>query len=213
MAARISEREWMWAARNLVAVLAAILLAAILSHAQVFREASLGSNGFSAAEVVHLVGWGTALALIWVSAWDAAAQLPASSPGLRFLHHALPPLATLVILPAVYGLLHPFLKDRAAIVFSWIFVLLLIPTAVWLGLVLYENADALVLAATNATCRISARARRSERTCQTCGKPVMAEAKFCGSCGAFLPQTTRSEDRTANAPAEKRPPSGATGPA
>jgi len=122
-------------------------------------------------------------------------------------------LATLVILPAVYGLLHPFLKDRAVIVFSRIFVLLLIPTAVWLGLVLYENADALVLAATNATCRISARARRSERTCQTCGKPVMAEAKFCGSCGAFLPQTTRSEDRTANAPAEKRPPSGATGPA
>jgi hypothetical protein len=41
----------------------------------------------------------------------------------------------------------------------------------------------------------------------------MAEAKFCGSCGAFLPQTTRSEDRAANAPAEKQPPSGATGPA
>jgi len=122
-------------------------------------------------------------------------------------------LATLVILPAVYGLLHPFLRDRAAIVFSWIFVLLLIPTAVWLGLVLYENADALVAAATNGTRRISARVRRSERTCQTCGKPVMAEAKFCGSCGAFLPQTTRGDEQAANAPAERRPHSGATGPA
>jgi hypothetical protein len=213
MPARMSDREWMWAGRNLVAVLAAILLAAILSHAKVFRDASLGGNGFSAAEVVRLVGWGTALALIWISAWNAAAQLPASGPVLRLLRHALPPLATLVILPAVYGLLHPFLRDRAAIVFSWIFVLLLIPTAVWLGLVLHENADALLLVATKATRRISAKVRRSERTCQTCGKPVMAEAKFCGSCGAFLPQATRGEDRSANAPAEKRPPSGATGPA
>lgn len=41
----------------------------------------------------------------------------------------------------------------------------------------------------------------------------MTEAKFCGSCGAFLAQTMRGEDRTANAPAEKQPPSGATGPA
>jgi hypothetical protein len=211
MPARVNQREWMWAARNLVAVLAAILLAAILSHAQVFREASLGSNGLSAAEVVHIVGWGTALALIWISAWSAAAQLPESTPGLRLLRHALPPLAMLVILPAVYSLLHPFLQDRAAIVFSWIFVLLLIPTAAWLGLVLSENADALVLLATNATRRISARIRPSGRACQACGKPVIAEARFCSGCGSPQPQATRADDRAASAPVENRPPAGPTG--
>ncbi len=171
MPARVSQWEWMWAARNLVAVVAAIFLAAILSHARVFRDASLGGNGLSASEVVHVVGWGTALALIWTSAWSAAAQLPESRPGPRLLHHALPPLATLVILPGYYNLLHPFFKDRAGIALSWIFVLLLIPTAVWLGLALYENAEALVLIATKVTRRISARARTLERTCRTCGQP------------------------------------------
>jgi hypothetical protein len=206
MPARESQWEWMWAARNLVAAVAAIFLAAILSHAQVFRDASLGSGGLSASEVIYVIGWGTALAVIWTSAWSAAAQLPESRPGPRLLHHALPRLATLVILPAYYSLLHPFLKDRAAIAFSWIFVLLLIPTAVWLGLALYENAEALVLGGTNVTRRISARVRTPERTCRTCGQAVAAEAKFCGSCGSELPQPTRSDERAAT-----RPPAGPAG--
>ena len=45
--------EWMWTARNGVAVLAALVLAGILSEAQVFQEAALGSNGFNAAAVVR----------------------------------------------------------------------------------------------------------------------------------------------------------------
>src|SRR5712691_11694826 len=68
--------EWIWTVRNGVAALAAILLAAILSQALVFQEAALGPDGINAAAVVRLLGYGIALALIWTTAWRAAAQIP-----------------------------------------------------------------------------------------------------------------------------------------
>jgi hypothetical protein len=134
--------EWMWTARNGVAVLAALVLAGILSQARVFQEAALGSNGFNAAAVVRLLGYGTALVLIWVTAWHAAAQIPPRDSVSRLLHEGLPPFATLLILPGVYGLIRPFLSGRAVTGVSWMFVLLLLATAVWLGRALYDNAEA-----------------------------------------------------------------------
>src|SRR3989442_5651965 len=140
--ARWHREEWMWTIRNGVAVLAALVLASILSGAQVFRQATLGSGGFNAGEAVRLLGFAVALTLIWTSAWRAAAQIRASDPVSRLLHEGLPAFATLLILPGVYGLIHPFLIERAVTIVSWMFVLLLLATAVWLGLAPYRKCRA-----------------------------------------------------------------------
>ena len=147
--------EWMWTARNGVAVLAALLLAGILSQARVFQEAALGSNGLNAAAAVRFLGYGTALVLIWVTAWHAAAQIAPRDSVSRLLHEGLPPFATLLILPGVYGLIRPFLSGRAVTGVSWMFVLLLLATAVWLGRALYDNAEALVIGAAAIKRRVS----------------------------------------------------------
>jgi hypothetical protein len=86
----------------------------------------------------------------------------------------------------VYGLIRPFLSDRAAMGVSWMFVLLLLATAVWLGRVLYDNAEALVLGAAAIKRRVSESAERRGRACQNCEAPNSATAKFCTSCGASL---------------------------
>jgi ribosomal protein L40E len=200
-----NREEWMWTIRNLVAILAAVLLASILSSAQVFREASLG-GGFSASDAVRLLGYGTALALIWITAWRAAKQMPTTGAVARLLHEGLPPFATLLILPGVYGLIHPFLTDRAVIVVSWVFVLLLLATAVWLGLVLYANAEALVLGAAAIGHRFSEAAERQAHACQKCGAPNSEGAKYCTSCGASLTQSTGPGDRVTAASEVKHPP-------
>ena len=160
--------EWMWTIRNGVAVLAALVLAGILGQAQVFQEAALGSNGFNAAAAVRLLGYGTALVLIWVTAWQAAAQILPRDPVSRLLHEGLPPFATLLILPGVYGLIRPFLGERAVTGVSWIFVLLLLATAVWLGRALYDNADALVVGTAAIRRRVSESAERRGQVCQKC---------------------------------------------
>ena len=188
--ARWNQMEWMWAVRNLVAALAATVLASILSEVQAFRDASLGASGLSAAEAVRFLGYGTALGLIWVSAWRVAAQIPESGPLLSLLHHALPPFATLVALPGAYRLLlfplHPFLSNGVGTVFSWIFVLPFVTTAVWFGLVLYTNADALVLLAAAAARRLSSAVEGAAPACRACGATTSADAKFCSKCGSSM---------------------------
>jgi ribosomal protein L40E len=187
--------QWMWAVRNGVAVLAALVLASVLSGVQVFREAALGSGGFNAAEAVRILGYGIALAVIWISAWRAAAQIRAGDPVSRLLHESLPPFATLLILPGVYGLIHPFLSGRAVTAVSWMFVLLLLATAVWLGLVLYGNAEALVIGAAAIRRRLSESAERRAQACQKCGAANSSTAKFCASCGTSLAQPSGRDDR------------------
>jgi len=185
----------MWTIRNGVAVLATVMLASVFSGAQVFREAALGSGGFTAAELVRLLGYGIALALIWVSACQAAAQIRANDPVSRLLHQGLPPLATLLILPGVYGLVHPFLSNRAVPVISWLFVLLLLVTAVWLGLALHNNAEALVVGATAIRRSVSETAEHRGHECQKCGATNSTAAKFCASCGTPLAQPSGRDDR------------------
>jgi zinc ribbon protein len=204
--ARWNREEWMWAIRNLVGILAAVLLASILSNAQVFREASLGESGFSASEAVRFLGYGTALILFWITARRAATQMPATGAVGRLLHDSLPPFATLLILPGAYGLIHPFLSDRAVIVVSWVFVLLLLVTAVWLGLVLYANAEALVLGATAIGRRLSEASERRGRACQKCGAPNSEEAKYCTGCGTSLTQSRGPGDRVPAVTEVKHPP-------
>jgi ribosomal protein L40E len=189
----------MWTIRNAIAVLAALVLASILSGAQVFREAALGSGGFNAGEAVRLLGFAVALTLIWTSAWRAAAQISASDPVSRLLHEGLPPFATLLILPGVYGLIHPFLSERAVTIVSWIFVMLLVATAVWFGLTLDGNAEALVLGAVAVKRRISDAAERRAQACQKCGASNSLAARFCTSCGTSLAQPFGHNDRVAPA--------------
>ncbi|HEV8532246.1 MAG TPA: zinc ribbon domain-containing protein [Methylomirabilota bacterium] len=193
--ARWHGEEWMWTIRNAIAVLAALLLASILSGVQVFRQATLGSGGFNAGEAVSLLGFAVALTLIWTSAWRAAAQIRASDPVSRLLHEGLPAFATLLILPGVYGLIHPFLLERAVTIVSWMFVLLLLATAVWLGLVLHDNAEALVLGAVAIKRRISETAERRAHACPRCGGSNSPAAKFCTSCGTSLAQPSGRDDR------------------
>src|SRR6266478_7549080 len=94
-----NREEWMWTMRNVVAILAAVLFASILSGVQVFREAALGRNGFSASDAVRLLGYGTALILIWITAWRAAAQKPATGAIPCLLHAGSAPVVTILVLP------------------------------------------------------------------------------------------------------------------
>jgi len=205
--ARWSWDEWSWTIRNGIGVVAVLVLANVLSAATVFHDAPLGANGFNASQAVPLVGYGIALALIWVTAWRAATQIRAIDPVSRLLSEGLPPLATLIVLPGAYGLLRPFVGERVVPIISWLFVLLLLGTAVWLGLALYRNAEALMVVATAIRHRVAQSAERRSQTCAKCQAANSATARFCTSCGAPLASSTGSDDRTTVVGKQDRSPS------
>jgi hypothetical protein len=182
-----TSRQWIDVARAVIAVLATLLLASVLSQLQIFREAWLGSTGLSASDAIRFLGHTLALVIVWTVAWRIAGQLPESRPMERLVHRALRPLAILTLLPTAYTLMHPMLSERMASVLSWLLVLPLVGAALWLGLVFYENADALVFTAV-------AQSRRIHETpnhgmCQRCRSACPSAAKFCGHCGASLDQS------------------------
>jgi hypothetical protein len=113
----------------------------------------------------------------------------------RLLHEGPPPFATLLILPAVYGLIRPFLSERSVTGVSWMFVLLLLATAVWLGRALYGNAEALVIGAAGIRRRVSESAEGRGQVCRICEAPNTTTAKFCISCGTSLGQSASRDDR------------------
>jgi len=190
-----SWEEWIWTIRNGIGAVAALLLGYVLSEVSVFQEAALGSTGFSAADAVRLLGYGIALVLIWMTAWRAADQIRAVDPLSRLLSEGLPPLATLVVTPGVYNLARPFLTDPVVLLVSWIFVLLMLVTGVWLGSALYNNADALMAAAAAIRRRALQSVEVRGRACPKCGTANSATARFCADCGASLPSQTGGDER------------------
>jgi len=177
-------------AQAAIAVLATFVLTRILSNLQICREAAIGSTGLSAADVIRFLGNALVLIFIWVLAWRVAAQLPEGRPLGRLFHDGLRPLAALALLASLFALLHPLLSGRMATVLSWLLVLPLVGAAAWLGMVLYENADALVFTAAASTRRLHAAAERRERTCDHCHAPVSPGARFCSECGNALTDPT-----------------------
>jgi Double zinc ribbon len=101
-------------------------------------------------------------------------------------------LATLLVVVAIayrayQGVIPPLLGDDANL-YNWLALVLgLLPLGglIFIG---YRNLDLITDAAFNSTRRaVAASAAVSARTnpnvCSGCGKPLSADAKFCGSCG------------------------------
>jgi hypothetical protein len=87
---------------------------------------------------------------------------------------------------------------------SWMFVLLLLATAVWLGHALYDNADALVVGTAAIRRRVSESAERRGQKCQNCEALNTATAKFCTSCGTSLGQPASRDDRVTSVSGKER---------
>jgi len=186
-----TSKQWIDVTRAAVAVLATLLLTAILSQLQICRAAGLGSTGLSASDAIRFLGHGLALVIVWIVAWRLAGQLPESRPLERLLHRALRPLTILTLLPVAYALMHPVLSERTATVLSWLLILPLMGAALWLGLMLYQNADALVFTAVATSRRIHDMPHHG--VCQQCHSACPSPAKFCGHCGAALDQSARKQ--------------------
>ena len=68
--------RWSWVVRYAVVIAAALALGAAFGEMALFKNAKLGRTGLSAAHLVQFLGYGGALAVLWLAArrtCDAAA--------------------------------------------------------------------------------------------------------------------------------------------
>ncbi len=110
-------RDWGWAIQYGVNIFLALLLGAMLGSISLFQESSLGSLSVTASDIVHFLGYGSAILALWLLARRAAMELPENQAWLMFLRQIVVPLATVIVVSAAYRLpllfIGPFLNARS----------------------------------------------------------------------------------------------------
>ena len=128
--------RWSWIVRYAVVIAAALALGAAFGEMALFKNARLGRTGLSAAHLVQFLGYGGALAVLWLAARRAAALLPEQDPRWSVLKSTLVPLTTLIVVSAGQAVLlllaGPLMNKAWHQVYNWVSVTAIILATAWL---------------------------------------------------------------------------------
>lgn len=131
----MSER-WTWVIRYGVVIAAALALGAAFGEMALFKSARFGKTGVSAAHLVQFLGYGGALAVLWLAARRAALLLPSDDPRWNVVKSTLLPLTTLIVVSAGQAVLlllaGPLMNKAWHQIYNWISVSAIILSAAWL---------------------------------------------------------------------------------
>jgi len=128
--------RWSWIVRYAVVIAAALALGAAFGEMALFKSARLGKSGVNAAHLVQFLGYGGALAVLWLAARRAAALLPDQDVRWNVLKSTLVPLTTLIVISAGQAVLlllaGPFMSKAWHQAYNWVSVTAIILSAAWL---------------------------------------------------------------------------------
>jgi hypothetical protein len=128
--------RWSWIVRYAVVIAAALALGAAFGEMALFKNARLGKTGLSAAHLAQFLGYGGALAVLWLTARRAAALLPDQDSRWNVLKSTLVPLTTLIVVSAGQAVLlllaGPLMNRSWHQVYNWVSVTAIILSAAWL---------------------------------------------------------------------------------
>jgi hypothetical protein len=130
-----ADTGWVWAGRYVAVIVLSLILAAALGQMSLFEKTTLAGK-LNASHIVQFLGYGAALAALWMLGLRATIVLQQQGGKWAVLQHLILPLASLVVVALAYSvlllLLKPFLGATAAGIFSWTFIIAILACAGWL---------------------------------------------------------------------------------
>lgn len=141
-------KNWIWVAKYIIVIVAALVLGAVLGGLPVFRGATLGTPNLTAASLSQFIAQGGALAMLWMLGARAASQFGTMSGAVQKLSTIVLALTTLIVVASAYAVLmsfiNPFLSRDVKPFIDWAFILGILGTAIWLIYALYTDAEAII---------------------------------------------------------------------
>lgn len=141
------KERWIWLVRYAVVIVLALALAAALGEMELFKTTKFGKSGLNAARLVQFLGFGGALAVLWLMAQRAADLLPASEERWNVLKSILLPLATLIVVASgqavLLYVLGPLMNKAWQQAYNWIAIAAIIAAAAWLVAALFTGSASL----------------------------------------------------------------------
>lgn len=141
------KERWIWLVRYVVVIILALVLAAALGEMELFKTTKFGKSGLNAARLVQFLGYGGALAVLWLMAQRAAALLPANDERWNVLKSILLPLATLIVVASGQAVLllvlGPVMNRAWQQTYNWVAIVAIVAAAVWLVAALFTGSASL----------------------------------------------------------------------
>ncbi len=176
---------WDWVGRYVAVIVLSLILAAAIGNMELFSKTAIGGK-LSASHIVQFLGYGAALATLWVFGQRATITLQRLGGKWAFLQHLILPAVSLVVISLAYTvlllLLKPFFDATLHNIFNWVFIVAILACAGWLVMAVMNHSAALTELFTSATERMGGKTH----TCPACGASIDAGAKFCTQCGKAL---------------------------
>lgn len=126
---------WIWVGRYVVVIVLSLILSAALGHMALFEKTTLGGK-LSASHMVQFLGYGAALAALWMLGQRATIALQQQGGKWAVLQHLVLPGVSLLVVALAYSvlllLLKPFMGATATSIFDWTFIAAILVCAGWL---------------------------------------------------------------------------------
>jgi hypothetical protein len=141
------KERWMWLVRYAVVIVLALVLAAALGEMELFKATRFGKSGLNAARLVQFLGFGGALAVLWLMAQRAASLLPSGDERWNVLKSILVPLTTLIVVACGQAVLllalAPLMTKAWQQAYNWVAIVAIIASAAWLVAALFTGSASL----------------------------------------------------------------------
>jgi hypothetical protein len=141
------KERWMWLLRYAVVIVLALVLAAALGEMELFKATRFGKSGLNAARLVQFLGFGGALAVLWLMAQRAASLLPSGDERWSVLKCVLVPLTTLIVVACGQAVLllalAPLMNKAWQQAYNWVAIVAIIAAAAWLVAALFTGSASL----------------------------------------------------------------------
>jgi len=139
--------RWIWLPRYAVVIVLALVLAAALGEMELFKSTRFGKTGLNAARLVQFLGFGGALAVLWLMAQRTAALLPSGDERWNVLKSILVPLTTLIVVASGQAVLllvlAPVMNKAWQAAYNWVAIVAIIAAAAWLVAALFTGSASL----------------------------------------------------------------------
>ena len=177
--------DWSWAGRYVAVIVVALALGSAIGSMELFAKTSVVSGKLTAAHLVRFLGYGTALAALWMLGQRSTIALQQHGGRWSFLQHLILPVVTLIVVSSAYSVtllvLKPLLEAALLNIYNWVFIVAILACAVWVVMAVLGQSASLTKALTSAAERLGASG--NAKACAACDTNNEAAAKFCKQCG------------------------------
>lgn len=174
-----------WVGRYVAVIAVALILGSAIGSMELFAKTSIISSKLTAAHLVRFLGFGTALAALWMLGQRATIALQQHGGHWSFVQHLILPVVTLIVVASAYSvtllILKPLLDATMLNIYNWVFIVAILACAIWVVMAVLGQSASLTKAFTSAAERLGASGKN--KTCAACGANNEITAKFCKQCG------------------------------